>query len=523
MHIAASEAYPRIFISSTRAAAGATRQSEYHLDAGSGIIPIPGDLREDCRSFCGAALIFLVLLDTFETILQPRRVTHRFRFARFFYRWNWTLCTLIARQIPSGKRREALLSFFGPLSLLGLFVVWVSGLIFGFALLGWSIPTALQTADQHVNFLSYLYMSGTTFFTLGYGDITPTGHFGRVLAVVESGLGFAFLAVIISYLPGINQAFSKREVTISLLDARAGSPPTAAQVLVRVARADNLKELNSLLVEWEQWSAELLESHLSFPVLSYFRSQHDNQSWLAALTCMLDTCAVLIAEAKGCNLYRVQLTFAMARHAAVDLSLIFNAAPEPPRNDRMPAGKTRATTESAAGRGPGIARQQRSGREIDGTSRHVRAVCECAGAEISPESAGDHSGRRIDRQLAAQPRNAPGTGNWKTVDRGRGRGTFWGVRRARSAGWFIDPAATGPVKIEACLHFGEMKPHAGGLRACHQGFGGLEIAQDRVGLLKVVQFGVHVLRQREGLSVLRRHYTTARRGDASWMDQSPDL
>jgi hypothetical protein len=290
-------------------------------------------------ALAGAALILLVLLDTFETILQPRRVTHRFRFARFFYRWNWTLCTFIARQIPSGKRREALLSFFGPLSLLGLFAVWVGGLIFGFALLGWSVPTSLQTADQHVNFLTYLYMSGTTLFTLGYGDVTPTSHFGRVLAVVESGLGFAFLAVIISYLPGITQAFSKREVTISLLDARAGSPPSAVQVLVRTARADNLNELNSLLAEWEQWSAELLESHLSFPVLSYFRSQHDNQSWLAALTCMLDTCAVLMAEVKGCNPYRAQLTFAMARHAAVDLSLIFNVTQEPPRDDRLPQEK----------------------------------------------------------------------------------------------------------------------------------------------------------------------------------------
>ncbi len=290
-------------------------------------------------ALAGAALIFLVLLDTFETILQPRRVTHRFRFARFFYKWNWTFFTFIARQIPSGKRREALLSFFGPLSLLGLFAVWVGGLIFGFALVGWSVPISLQTADQHVNFLTYLYMSGTTLFTLGYGDVTPISHFGRVLAVVESGLGFAFLAVIISYLPGITQAFSKREVTISLLDARASSPPSAAQVLVRTARADNFKELNSLLVEWEQWSAELLESHLSFPVLTYFRSQHDNQSWLAALTCILDTCAVLMAEVKGCNPYRAQLTFAMARHAAVDLSLIFNVTQELPRNDRLPPEK----------------------------------------------------------------------------------------------------------------------------------------------------------------------------------------
>jgi hypothetical protein len=293
----------------------------------------------------GTALIFLVLLDTFETILQPRRVTHRFRFARLFYRWNWTFWSSVAMRIPGGKRREAFLSFFGPLSLLGLFFAWVCGLILGFALVNASDATSLQTADRPINFFTYLYMSGTTLFTLGYGDVTPTSHFGRVLAVAESGLGFAFLAVIISYLPGINQAFSKREVAISLLDARAGSPPSAAQVLVRLARAGNIEGLNSFLVEWEEWSSELLESHLSFPVLSFFRSQHDNQSWLAALTCMLDTCAVLMAEVKGCNPYRAQLTFAMARHAAVDLSLIFRVTAKAPKEDRLPAEKRKQLRE----------------------------------------------------------------------------------------------------------------------------------------------------------------------------------
>ncbi len=293
----------------------------------------------------GAGLIFLVLLDTFETILQPRRVTHRFRFARFFYRWNWTLWWTVAQRMRGGKQREAFLSFFGPLSLLGLFFAWVCGLILGFALVNYSASTAVQTIERPVNFLTYLYMSGTTLFTLGYGDVTPTGHFGRALAVAESGLGFAFLAVIISYLPGISQAFSKREVTISLLDARAGSPPSAAEVLARLARVGNIEILNSFLIEWEEWSAELLESHLSFPVLSYFRSQHDNQSWLAALTCILDTCAVLMAEIDGCNPYRAQLTFAMARHAAVDLSLIFRVPAESPREDRLPAEKRKRLRE----------------------------------------------------------------------------------------------------------------------------------------------------------------------------------
>jgi hypothetical protein len=92
-----------------------------------------------------------------------------------------------------------------------------------------------------------------------------------------------------------------------------------------------------VLAEWERWAAELLESHLSYPVLSYYRSQHDNQSWLAALTVILDTSALLIAGVDGSDGYQARLTFAMARHAAVDLSLVFQRTPTAPQIDRLGA------------------------------------------------------------------------------------------------------------------------------------------------------------------------------------------
>jgi hypothetical protein len=152
-------------------------------------------------------------------------------------------------------------------------------------------------------------------------------------------MGFGFMAVIIGYLPVLFQAFSRREVTISLLDARAGSPPSAAQFLLRLARTERFEAVEPFLAEWERWAAELLESHLSFPVLSFYRSQHDNQSWLAALTTVLDTCAFFIAGVKGAVPYQAQLTFAMARHAAVDLALVFRTPPQAPDPDRLPAGE----------------------------------------------------------------------------------------------------------------------------------------------------------------------------------------
>jgi hypothetical protein len=123
--------------------------------------------------------------------------------------------------------------------------------------------------------------------------------FETIITVLESGTGIGFLAIVISYLPVLYGAFSRREVNISLLDARAGSPPTAAELVRRHVRGQNLEALGQFLRDWEAWSAELMESHLSFPVLCYFRSQHDNQSWLAALTAVLDTCALLITCAEG--------------------------------------------------------------------------------------------------------------------------------------------------------------------------------------------------------------------------------
>src|SRR5947207_2940630 len=147
------------------------------------------------------ALIFFVLMDGFEVMVLPRRVTRPYRYTRLFYRVTWAAWRYIGQRLPPGRRRETFLSVYGPLSLLTLFASWFFTLIVGFALLHWSLGTALQSADGRADFLTYLYLSGTTFFTLGYGDVTPVGTAGRALAVVEAGLGFGFLAVVIGYLP----------------------------------------------------------------------------------------------------------------------------------------------------------------------------------------------------------------------------------------------------------------------------------------------------------------------------------
>ncbi len=283
----------------------------------------------------GAALVFVVLWDAFETIVLPRRVARRVRLTRMFYRATWRPWSALARWIPAGRRRDNYLSFYGPLSLLLLLSVWAAGLVLGFALLHWGAGSGLTIPGGTVRFTTDLYLSGTTFFTLGMGDVVPRTPFARALTVLESGMGFGFLAMVIGYLPVLYQSFSRREVNITLLDARAGSPPAAAELLRRHNTAHGLEALQQFLHDSERWAAELLESHISYPVLAYFRSQHANQSWLGALTTILDASALVMVGVEGACARQAELTFAIARHAVVDLAQVFGTPPRAPATDRL--------------------------------------------------------------------------------------------------------------------------------------------------------------------------------------------
>ena len=298
----------------------------------------------------GLLLIGIIMWEAFEVIVLPRRVTRRLRLTRLFYRVTWLGWAALVRCLPSGRRQETYLSFYGPLSLLLLLTVWAAGMILGFALLHAALGSALNVSAGTATFGTDLYLSGTTFFTLGLGDVTPRTVLARLITVVEAGTGFGFLALVIGYLPVLYQAFSRREVSTVLLDARAGSPPCAAELLRR-SGAGLREELDPLLREWERWSVELLESHISYPVLCYYRSQHSNQSWLAALTTILDTSALVLVGLDGIPRRQAQLTFAIARHAIADLAQIFNTPPRTPGQDRLPPEAARRLREELAAAG----------------------------------------------------------------------------------------------------------------------------------------------------------------------------
>ena len=283
-------------------------------------------------------LILTILWDIFETIVLPRRVNRRLRLAALVNRVTWLPWAGTARMVfkKSEGRRETFLSLYGPLSLLFLLFVWACGLVTGFATVQWALGSRIDVHAGHPSFGADLYMSGTTFFTLGLGDVVPLGAWARAWTVIEAGCGFGVLALVIGYLPILYQAFSRREVAITLLDARAGSPPSAVELLRRHVRDYGVPALNEQLRVWESWAAELMESQLSYPTLGYFRSQHERQSWLAGLTTILDACALIITGVDGIEPQQARLTFAMARHAAVDLSQVAYTKPDMHCHIRLP-------------------------------------------------------------------------------------------------------------------------------------------------------------------------------------------
>jgi hypothetical protein len=354
------------------------------------------------KVFVGVAAIFLIaaiIWDAFEALVLPRRVTRRLRPTRFFYRTTWQAWRAIALRMPSGARRETYLSFYGPLSLLLLISLWATCLVVGFAALHWAVGARLIVGHGAVTFGTVLYMSGTTFFTLGLGDVTPVGAAARIITVVESGMGFGFLALVIGYLPVLYQGFSRREVSITLLDARAGSPPSAGELLRRHGR--DLDELTHLFRDWERWSAEVLESHLSYPVLSFFRSQHDNQSWLAALTAILDSSALALVGIEGVCARQAQLTFAMARHAVADLAQVLGTPPRTPHRDRLPAAEFHALRRGLGDEGVVLAAD-------DGTHGHLSRLRLMYEPYVSALS------ERLLMPLPSWSGPGPARDNWRT-------------------------------------------------------------------------------------------------------------
>jgi hypothetical protein len=284
----------------------------------------------------GALLVIAMVTEIFVAFLLPRRVKRDPRLVRTVFVYGWRQWRRVARLLGD-RAGDTMLGIYGPLGLIVNLLVWLSLLILGFACLQWGGGSHLAGhGRQVVDFGNDVYFCAATMAASPPSGLTPTTTFARTLQVLNAFSGFGVAAIVIGYLPALYQAFSSRETTVSQLDARAGSPPSAGRLILRSGTQCGWVAVADYLSGWEVWAAELMETHLAYPVLAYFRSQHVNQNWLVAMCTILDTCAVTIACAPRGSVDSARFTYAIARHAVVDLSYSFHKEPMPPSRDRLP-------------------------------------------------------------------------------------------------------------------------------------------------------------------------------------------
>jgi hypothetical protein len=240
----------------------------------------------------GVVLVLLVLYDLFQSVVLPRPAVGRVRFGPLLQPQLWRLWRWVGTRAIQPPIRESMLAAFGPLMVLMSLVLWVGLLVVGYGLVLYGLRTQIH---PHLAGLgSAFYFSGASLLTVGYGDIAPVGPVTRVLVVVEAANGLGVVALVISLLFSLYGSFQRREVLVITLDAIAGAPPSGLQLLENCARLGTRKQLERVFGDWTQWSAEVLESHLAYPVLTYFRSSHDNEAWLNSFGAVMDA-AVLVA------------------------------------------------------------------------------------------------------------------------------------------------------------------------------------------------------------------------------------
>ncbi len=282
-------------------------------------------------------LLAFLLAEFFIVFLLPRRVRRDPAIARGILRVLWIPWRAGARLMPRGAA-DTMLGIFGPLGLVAILLLLSSGAIVCFAGLHWAVSTQLGS-HRAADFGDDLYFSAAAFFS-ATSPATPVGGAGKTLQIFEAATGLGFLAIAIGYLPALFQAFSRRETAVSRLDPRAGSPPTAGRLLERTGQRGGWPELDEYLLEWETWTADLIETHLSYPILGYFRSQHIKQNWLAAITTIVDACAYALAYGPEGDTEGAELTFRIGRHALADLAHTFSTRrlerdPEPRSRQRL--------------------------------------------------------------------------------------------------------------------------------------------------------------------------------------------
>ena len=270
----------------------------------------------------GIVVLLWALLDVFRTLVMPRAARGRIRLSRILFRLMWRPWRWVGVRRKTVQGRERILAAAAPFFFFVLLVGWASLALVGYALILWSPAFVHGMAPGEGSFGDALYASGTSLFTLGFGGGIPTG-WTRAVEVVAGATGLGLFAVVIAYLPVLYQAFNRREVGVLLLDARAGSPPSGPELLHRMGSAGVASSLPDLFAEWERWAADVLETHMSYPLLAVFRSPHDETSWVTSLGSVLDAATLILTSVEDEPDERARLMYGTGVHAVEDLFYYF--------------------------------------------------------------------------------------------------------------------------------------------------------------------------------------------------------
>ena len=272
-------------------------------------------------------LIAVILYDVFLTVSSTQLMGREFRLTPLFHRATRTIWSGIARRMPQGKWRRTFLSCYAAVTLALLAGVWTCGLIVGFALL-------YEALSFQPAFFSMIHTSGSIFLPFITSDLAPHTLVTRALAVIQSGVGFLFFTFVIAHSLALFKEYSRCQERIAVIQASVGSPPSVTDSFRPADKDENIEELTELLWDWEQWSAELLTGNSTYPELGYFRGRLGEQSWLTAVTTIMDVSAMIIATTDGALAWQAKHTFGMARHAVAETARAFAIPPRRPYSDR---------------------------------------------------------------------------------------------------------------------------------------------------------------------------------------------
>ena len=269
----------------------------------------------------GAALVVSSLADLFISVVVPRSVGGRLRPSALISRNGWRMWRDRAMRIADAERREDTLAVFAPTLLVTLLFYWVLSQMIGYGLLFWALRAGLRP-EPHLG--GAIYFAGTTLLTIGYGDVVPLHWYTRALALFAAGGGLATFAIVATYLFQTFGAFQRREAFVVTISERTGAPPSGLEFVVRHLKLGMSNDIGTILRESQRWIAEVLETHLAYPVLTYFRSSHDDESWVGTLGALLDASTLLITTLDIDHRGQAEITLRLGSHLVRDFRGFFN-------------------------------------------------------------------------------------------------------------------------------------------------------------------------------------------------------